>query len=177
MTKCIVYFHGFRGSPDSPTKVAIEKAFPNHLSLAFPIDHEAGPAKITPKLTKAIDEIFKTYHPDDVILVGNSAGGFWAYHFAKKHGAAAVLMNPSLHPERNLKKYGLTPQVLKDYHNFGANQGPLDKSLVFVGLKDDVVDPKPTMERFGKRVVKLPNEGHRIQDMKPVINSMKKFMR
>ena len=55
MSKCIVYFHGFNGSPEADSKIAIQQAFPEHLVLSYPIVHQEGPAKIAAKLEKALD--------------------------------------------------------------------------------------------------------------------------
>lgn len=176
MDKCIVYFHGFNGSPEAASKIAIQQAFPEHLVLSYPITHQEGPKKIAAKLEKAISSIFDTYHAEDVILVGNSAGGLWAYHFAKRHGARMVLLNPSLEPVKNLTKYGLDAKVLKDYAEFQIDRHDHSKNHhVFLSDQDDVVKPDYAAKKF-KNVTWLKGEGHRIANMEPVINIMKKHL-
>jgi len=176
VSKCIVYFHGFNGSPEADSKIAIQQAFPEHLVLSYPIVHQEGPTKIAAKLEKAINSIFDTYHPEDVILVGNSAGGLWAYHFAKQQGSRMVLLNPSLEPVKNLTKFGLEAKVLQDYAEFNLAKGePSKNHHVFLSDQDDVVKPDYAAKKF-KNVTWLKGEGHRIVNMGPVINIMKKHL-
>jgi hypothetical protein len=43
--------------------------------------------------------------PDRLVFVGSSLGGFYATHLAESYGAKAVLINPAVHPDRDLAPY------------------------------------------------------------------------
>lgn len=42
---------------------------------------------------------------DHLTFVGSSLGGFYATHLADTYGAGAVLINPAVHPDRDLAPY------------------------------------------------------------------------
>ena len=42
---------------------------------------------------------------DPLTFVGSSLGGFYATHLAETYGAKAVLINPAVHPDRDLAAY------------------------------------------------------------------------
>ncbi len=174
MNYCVIYFHGFKGSPESITKKAIEVALPDLKVVGFPINHEEDPAVTEFNLDVLFNDVLEIYNPREIIVVGNSAGSFWANHFARTYGTKLILINPSLYPRRNLTKYGLDEKVLKALENFHVSNKPLPDHFVFVGEEDDVVDNSDIGFLFQKVQI-LPGEGHRLRDHLPVINKVREM--
>lgn len=173
MTKCVVYLHGWKGSPDSKTGKAIHAAFPKCHHVA-PILQHGDADRIQAALDPWIASLVDTYGKRNVLIVGNSAGGFWANHYARKHRVMLVLINPSLDPVANLAKYGLTDDQLAAY-NIKPPRSNAAEDHVFIGEDDDVVD-NSDIGLFFNNITYLRDEGHRLADMTPVINIIKEML-
>ena len=48
----------------------------------------------------------ETSNAADLTLIGSSLGGFYATHLAEKYGARAVVINPAIRPQEDLRNYG-----------------------------------------------------------------------
>jgi len=104
MKSVIVYIHGYGSGPDSNTAQELKNAFPTEDFICPQFDHSQDPDFIKAQ----VDELAKqlaTYN--DVIVVGSSAGGFWADYLGCVYGFKTVLVNPSLCPATNFRKYNL----------------------------------------------------------------------
>lgn len=173
--KRIVYFHGFNGSPNSNTKKAIEEGLRECLTVGVHINHSADPFITEYSLRRQLDILCGG--ADDLLFIGNSAGAFWATHFSSEYDADVLLINPSCNPTENLVKYGLEEGVLECYKIF-YNKGVDPKARVHVvlGDKDEVVD-NSGIDGALECVTRLPDEGHRLLNLEPVINIIRnKFM-
>ncbi|MBA3480110.1 MAG: alpha/beta fold hydrolase [Lautropia sp.] len=106
----LIYLHGFRSSSRSFKARLLQARFAaagraeHFLSPDLPVepDHAIG----------LVREMLKPV-PDDT-LVGSSLGGFYATWLAEQTGCRAVLLNPAVHPARDLAGQ-VGPQV--DYHD------------------------------------------------------------
>jgi predicted esterase YcpF (UPF0227 family) len=174
MKSTIVYLHGVGSSPDSDTGKQIRSAFPHEQHIAPSIDHMQHPAKIRKQMDDLADHL-KTHH--DPIIVGSSAGGFWGDYMAAKHGIKSVLVNPSLKPSENFKKYNLPAEHYEEYKKLEkeTENHPRHHAVAFHGTKDDVVPLKHITARY-KKPIHLEGEGHRLKDMTPVLNMMKSMV-
>ena len=101
----IVYLHGFRSSPASvkATRLAaIVAALPASIrpALIVPaLDHRPVRAM------ESIHAIAAAHDAGRLAFVGSSLGGFYATVAAERHGARAVLINPAIRPDVDLRAH------------------------------------------------------------------------
>lgn len=99
-TTHLLYLHGFRSSPASAkarmTAAAVASRHPGvtWLCPALP----ASPAQAMDEVLQAIANWPKA----SMAVVGSSLGGFYATWLAERLGCKAVLLNPAVHPARDL---------------------------------------------------------------------------
>lgn len=101
--RVVVYLHGFRSSPAS-IKATRLRAYVDALPAA------ARPVLHIPELTHApamavrgvAEWVAARGRGAQVTFVGSSLGGFYATHLAERFGARAAMINPAVHPERDL---------------------------------------------------------------------------
>lgn len=174
MKSTIVYLHGYGSSPESPTAHEIKKHFPNENFHAPHINHEAHPSVTKKQMDDLASKLHKHHDP---IVIGSSAGGFWADHLAAHHGFKTVLVNPSLNPSENFKKYNQPKEHYSEYQKLekGSESLPRHHTVVFHGENDDVV-PLHQIKKIYKNPTILSGEGHRLNDLSPVINAAKKMV-
>jgi predicted esterase YcpF (UPF0227 family) len=102
---CLIYFHGFKSSPES-TKATFIKQFAENED----IDYYCPPLDISPEI--AIDQVniiisnaLKTNLKP--VLIGSSLGGFYTTWAMQNHPDAekciAIMLNPSTKPANDLK--------------------------------------------------------------------------
>jgi predicted esterase YcpF (UPF0227 family) len=101
----IVYLHGFNSGPTSIKGRQLGEAI-----AAFP--EALRPEYYLPQLSHRPAEAVRTVcrwvdagDHDHLTFVGSSLGGFYATHLAETYGAKAVLINPAVHPDRDLAPY------------------------------------------------------------------------
>jgi predicted esterase YcpF (UPF0227 family) len=101
----IAYLHGFNGGPASIKGQQLGNAV-----AALP--EAARPEYFLPQLSHRPVEAMRTAcrwaeagNRDHLTFVGSSLGGFYATHLAETYGAKAVLINPAVHPDRDLAPY------------------------------------------------------------------------
>jgi predicted esterase YcpF (UPF0227 family) len=88
-----------------------------------------------------------------VTLVGSSLGGFYATWLAEKHGLKAVLINPAVHPHRDLRvflgvqqnlhtgeKYELTESHLAQWEQLFVPAITPTRYLLLVETGDELLD-------------------------------------
>jgi hypothetical protein len=101
----IAYLHGFNSGPASIKGQQLGNAI-----AALP--EAARPGYFLPQLSHRPAEAMRMLcrwvgaaGRDQLTFVGSSLGGFYATHLAEKYGAKAVLINPAIHPDRDLAAY------------------------------------------------------------------------
>jgi predicted esterase YcpF (UPF0227 family) len=102
-TTHLLYLHGFRSSPQSvkARKMALWMAheFP-HLHWWCP-QLPASPRQAMADLLAVVAH----WPADRMAVVGSSLGGFYASCLAQHLGCPAVLINPAVHPSRDLAQF------------------------------------------------------------------------
>ena len=99
-TTHLLYLHGFRSSPASTkaqmTAQAVAKRYPavTWLCPALP----PSPREAMAQVERAIAH----WPHDRMAIIGSSLGGFYATYLAEKIGCKAILLNPAVHPARDL---------------------------------------------------------------------------
>lgn len=173
--KLIIYLHGWKGNPEANSKRHVAEAFPDVRIEAFPIDYVGNFEANLANMEEQILKLAKDLHEEEVVLFGNSAGGFWANHFANKYGFRLVLSNPSLELPARLALYGVDPVEVAKYARFPvAKEGAID-CLAFISAEDDIIDPEVNKRRLANWIL-VPGEGHRIKDYSVVIEGMKNHL-
>ncbi|MFM7698259.1 MAG: YqiA/YcfP family alpha/beta fold hydrolase [Limnohabitans sp.] len=99
----VLYLHGFRSSPSSFKAQWLAAWFDKH----FRHIHWHCPAlPVSPlQASLLIAQTLEGWPGASTLVIGSSLGGFYATWAAAKWGCAAVLINPSTHPSRDLKKH------------------------------------------------------------------------
>jgi uncharacterized protein len=98
MDGVIIYIHGFKSSPLSEKATALKAAFSGLIAADYDTLHpDTGFGQL--------DELIRPHLRENLVLVGSSLGGFWAYHFACRYGLKCVLLNPCMHPETTLPQF------------------------------------------------------------------------
>jgi len=105
----IVYLHGFRSSPAS-IKATQLRAYVDALAspptLYIP-DLEVAPAQA---IRNVVEWVEQNAAARSLTFIGSSLGGFYATHLAERLGARAVLINPAVRPQDDLRSW-LGPQT------------------------------------------------------------------
>ncbi|MBO9650122.1 MAG: esterase [Variovorax sp.] len=99
----LLYLHGFRSSPQS-TKARL---MAQHIARAHPATTWWCP-QLPPSPKAAIELVMSGisgWPRESMGVVGSSLGGFYATYVAQETGCRAVLLNPAIHPARDLSNY------------------------------------------------------------------------
>ena len=96
----VLYLHGFRSSPESTKAKFLQHWFGQH----FPRIHWECPQlpASARESADAIEHTLQTWPLRSSLVIGSSLGGFYATWAAAKFGCAACLLNPAVHPARDL---------------------------------------------------------------------------
>jgi predicted esterase YcpF (UPF0227 family) len=102
-TTHLLYLHGFRSSPASTkarmTAAAVAERFP-HVTWLCPA-LPASPKEAMDSVERAI----AAWPRESMAIIGSSLGGFYATWLAEKVECKAVLLNPAVHPARDLARH------------------------------------------------------------------------
>ena len=99
----LLYLHGFRSSPQS----AKARRMADWVRLQRPDLHWWCP-QLPPSPREAMAMVFDgmaRWPTGQVAVIGSSLGGFYATVVAERVGCAAVLLNPAVHPARDLAQH------------------------------------------------------------------------
>ncbi|HEU0201536.1 MAG TPA: YqiA/YcfP family alpha/beta fold hydrolase [Burkholderiaceae bacterium] len=99
----VLYLHGFRSSPGSRKATLIRNAL---AARGLAADYVCP--QLPPSPRQAIDVALaaaRLEEPQRLALIGSSLGGYYATWLAEKLGCRAVVLNPAVHPHRDLKDY------------------------------------------------------------------------
>jgi predicted esterase YcpF (UPF0227 family) len=99
----LLYLHGFRSSPQS----AKARRMADWVRTQRP-DLQWWCPQLPPSPREAMTMVFDqiaTWPAGQMAVIGSSLGGFYATVVAEHVGCPAVLLNPAVHPARDLQKY------------------------------------------------------------------------
>lgn len=98
----LLYLHGFRSSPQSAKARLMEQ----HLELHHPQVHFWCP-QLPPSPQVAMQLVAQGIQswPHTMAVVGSSLGGFYATWVAQQKACPSVMLNPAVHPARDLARY------------------------------------------------------------------------
>jgi predicted esterase YcpF (UPF0227 family) len=129
---------------------------------------------------------------ETMAVVGSSLGGFYATHVAEKTGCRAVLLNPAVHPARDLTKYigeqtswhepqehfFFKEEFIQELRDLecGAIRHP-DRYLAVIAKGDEVLDWQEMQGRYATCSVRLLEGGdHAISDFSSHLPAVMGFL-
>ncbi len=99
----IVYLHGFRSSPASAKAQQLRAAVDALPAARRPQLHVPALTHAPLAAVAAIAAWVDAHaRGEQLTFVGSSLGGFYATHLAERYGARAAMINPAVHPARDL---------------------------------------------------------------------------
>ena len=194
----VLYLHGFRSSPQS-TKARMVCA---RVALQHPDAHwwcpalPASPAQAMAEIRQGLTD----WPMERTVVCGSSLGGFYARWLQLHWGARAVLLNPAVHPARDLARHiGELPQwhdpsqkvffearhvdELRQMEADIARLAPLhpaspQNQFAIVAQGDEVLDWREMQAFCANADLRLlPGSDHAISDFAAHIDAVFDFMR
>lgn len=101
----IAYLHGFNSGPGSVKGQQLARAI---AALPAPVRPEYFLPRLPHRPVEAIrvaNHWAERGQGEGSTFVGSSLGGYYATHLAERYDAKAILINPAIHPERDLASY------------------------------------------------------------------------
>lgn len=155
----LLYLHGFNSTPASKKATQLREYFEQR-SMGDQFACPALPHWPLQAIASAQAQI-ERHAGRSITLVGSSLGGYYATYLAERHALRAVLINPAVHPQRDLHKY-LGPQRNlysgEDYELTLAHIEQLQalwvdridprRYLLLVETGDEVLDYREAMARY-----------------------------
>lgn len=99
----LLYLHGFRSSPQSVKA----RLMAEHMSSRYPqVQWWCPQLSASPgQAMQDVLEALRDWPRQGMAVVGSSLGGFYAHWLASRLDCPAVLLNPAVHPARDLARY------------------------------------------------------------------------
>ena len=171
----IVYLHGFNSSPASK-KAQQLGAYMRRRGLGADFDCPQLPHRPDEAIAVAEAAIARAAGRL-VTLVGSSLGGFYATWLAEKHGFNAVLINPAVMAQRDLREligpqknlysgeeYELTEAHIAGWERLMVPTITPSRYFLIVETGDEVLDYREAVERYrGARQIVIPGGDHTLQ--------------
>lgn len=177
-TTHLLYLHGFRSSPQSA------KA---RLTAAAVASRHPGVTWLCPALPaspqQAMDEVLQAmadWPCESMAVMGSSLGGFYATWLAERFGCKAVLLNPAVHPARDLAAQIGDQTLWHDpQQHFTFDQSHVDelkaqeiarvslpvRYFAVIAQGDEVLDWREMLAHYPGATVKLlPGGDHALSD-------------
>jgi predicted esterase YcpF (UPF0227 family) len=186
----LLYLHGFRSSPQSAkARQVAARVRERHPQVTW------WCPQLPPSPQAAIELVTQGtagWPRDAMAVVGSSLGGFYATHVAQAAGCRAVLLNPAVHPARDLAKYIGEQSAWHDpgEHFFFEPRfvdelrvlegGPLKRPENFfavIAKGDEVLDWREMTGRYpGARIKLLERGDHALSDFDRHIDEVFDFL-
>jgi uncharacterized protein len=186
----LLYLHGFRSSPKSnkARQVAARVAQRHpHVTWWCP--------QLPPSPKAAIDMVMQgiaAWPRPQMAVMGSSLGGFYATCVAEATGCKAVLLNPAIHPSRDLTKYigeqtawndpgehfFFEPHFVDELRALESSQltHPVNYFAV-IAKGDEVLDWREMTGRYpGARIKLLEDSDHALSDFDSHIGEVFDFL-
>jgi len=177
-TTHLLYLHGFRSSPRS-TKASLmaQRVAREHPNLRW------WCPQLPPSPREAIDLVMRgiaDWPRSSMAVVGSSLGGFYATYVTSTTHCRAVLLNPAVHPARDLVRqigdqtlwhnpaehFHFRPEYIEELRTLDV--GPLarpDQVFAIIAKGDEVLDWREMTDRYpGSRVELLEGSDHALSD-------------
>ncbi len=177
-TTHLLYLHGFRSSPlSTKSRMVAAAVAQNHPQVTW------WCPQLPPSPRAAIDMVLDgiaDWPWERMAVVGSSLGGFYASHISEVTGCRSVLLNPAVHPARDLEKYvgvqtnwhdpnasfEVLPEFMDELRTLAhsGNTHP-DTTMALITKGDEVLDWREMVERYQDcKVTVLEGGDHAISD-------------
>jgi uncharacterized protein len=190
----LLYLHGFRSSPQSmkAQKVAarVRARHPGVTSWC---------PQLPPSPRAAMDQVMDgiaDWPRDAMAVIGSSLGGFYAAWIARQTGCPAVLLNPAVHPARDLARhigeqtgwhnpddrFFFKPEFVEELRALAheLERGPQPapgKAFAIIAKGDEVLDWREMAARCaGARIQLLESGDHALSDFDDHIDAVFTFL-
>lgn len=194
-TTHLLYLHGFRSSPQSAkARQCAERVRTRHPAVTW------WCPQLPPSPAEAVKQLLHgtaSWPRDRMAVIGSSLGGFYARWVALQTGCKSVLLNPAVHPARDLAQYigeheaWHDPQQRFYFHPAYVDElrrleadierlahppGP-DRQLAIVAQGDEVLDWRE-MQAFctGGTLQLLAGSDHALSEFDQYIDGVFRFL-
>jgi predicted esterase YcpF (UPF0227 family) len=186
----LLYLHGFRSSPQS----AKARTMAQHMAAQHP-QVEWWCPQLPPSPEDAMRLILQGiagWPRTSMAVVGSSLGGFYATAVAEATGCRAVLLNPAVHPARDLAKYigeqtswhdpeerfFFRPEFVQELRNLTPPGVTLPaRYLAVIAKGDEVLDWREMSARYEGAAQRLLEGGdHAISDFEAHLPAVMEFL-
>ena len=186
----LLYLHGFRSSPQSAkARQVAARVRERHPQVTW------WCPQLPPSPQAAIELVMQGtagWPRDAMAVMGSSLGGFYATHVAQACGCPAVLLNPAVHPARDLAKYigeqtawhdpgehfFFEPRFVDELRALEGG-GPVQPEHFFavIAKGDEVLDWREMAGRYpGARIKLLEGGDHALSDFDRHIDEVFDFL-
>jgi len=189
-TTHLLYLHGFRSSPASnKARLMAAAVASRHPEVTWLCPALAASPK------QALDEVLQAisdWPKDSMAVMGSSLGGFYATWLAERLGCKAVLLNPAVHPARDLAAHIGKNEMWHDpEQNFLFDAAFVDELLAqeiarisrperyfaVIARGDEVLDWREMTGHYPGVVIKLlPAGDHALSDFDQHLDEIMKFL-
>jgi predicted esterase YcpF (UPF0227 family) len=165
----IMYFPGFGGNKNSETYREILGKYKDSKFIVYNnINAEDAFLQIQNQIQNCLS--------GNLLLIGQSLGGFWAEHFAIKYDFNSILINPSIQPEESLKKYDLFDDDLDSFKKFKLQEISKKRTSIILSKNDTVVNPKPVLEKYKSLAdFRYVEGGHKLSEFETLFDEIEKM--
>ena len=185
----LLYLHGFRSSPESTKARQLAARVRERHSQV----HWWCP-QLPPSPAAAMQIVMQRvaqWPAGTTGVIGSSLGGFYATHVAESIGCRAVLLNPAVHPSRDLapavgeqtawhhpaERFVFEPAFLDELRSL--EHGPIahpENYFAVIAKGDEVLDWQEMVGRYpGARIKLLEGSDHGLTDFKLHIDDVFAF--
>lgn len=187
----LLYLHGFRSSPQSFKAQRMARTV---ASLAQPPQWWCPQLPPSPAQAMAlIEQGIAEWPRQRMAILGSSLGGFYAAVLARQIGCPVVLLNPAVHPARDLAGYiGEHPAWHDPSERIHFDAGFIDEllaleatparhtpaTLAVIAKGDEVLDWREMLAAHGQdRVRLIEGSDHALSDFDLYIPEILQFLR
>ena len=187
----LLYLHGFRSSPQSFKAQRMARA----VAALQPAPHWCCP-QLPPSPAQAMAGLRQTvadWPRTRMAVLGSSLGGFYAHLLASELGCPVVLLNPAVHPARDLAAHiGEHPAWHDPSQRIHFEPGFVDElraleaaprphrppTLAVIAKGDEVLDWREMLAACGHDRVRLLEGGdHALSDFEDLLPEVLDFLR
>jgi len=186
----LLYLHGFRSSPQSTKARTLARL----VAERYPTLHWACPAlPPSPRAAMAcIAQVTGDWPRVGMAIIGSSLGGFYAQVLARQIGCPVVLLNPAVHPARDLAGYiGEHPAWHDPSQRIHFEAGHIDElraleatpashtppCLAVIAKGDEVLDWQEMLGAYGQdRVRLIEGSDHGLTDFELYLPEILEFL-
>jgi uncharacterized protein len=189
-TTHLLYLHGFRSSPQSTkARQVAARVAAQHPGVTW----WCPPLPASPREAMAlVMQGIADWPRDTMGVVGSSLGGFYATWVAEQTACRVVLLNPAVHPARDLAKYigeqtswhdpaerfFFRPEFIEELR--ALETGPLrypSHYFAVIAKGDEVLDWREMAARYsGTRTKLLEGSDHALSDFDVHIDDIFEFL-